>query len=100
MNTINPKYTRNIEQSLTNDKNNYLYNKNLVNSQTKSNGNALKLYKKVDEDLKVSSLIRIVNPFYRFIRKVTINNVWNRIKKIGKKDKYSDLNEGMCLNEI
>lgn len=89
MNTINPKYTRNIDSTVYNNetKTNYLYNKPNVNlitnstSTTKSNGNALKLYKKVDEDPKVnqvSPLIRILSPVYRLIRRVVVNNgLWN-----------------------
>ena len=102
MNTINPKYTRNIEPfSESNKPAGYLYtNKSLANSpQTKpnSNGNALKLYKKVDEELKqVSPLTRIVNPIYRLFRKAITGSVWTSFKSINKGDeemRYSKLTQ-------
>lgn len=108
MNTI--KYTRNIEPfSESNKPTGYLAKQGSLTSpaqrKTNSNGNALKLYKKVDEELKVvSPLIRIVNPIYRLFRKAITGGVWTGFKSGGKdsgdeKVRFSKLNEnGRCLN--
>lgn len=71
---------------------------NPTQRKSNSNGNALKLYKKVDEELKVvSPLIRIVNPIYRLFRKAMTGGVWTGFKCSDKesdeKMRYSKLSE-------
>lgn len=88
VNVINPKYTRSQITNTYNDLDNYAHknSSNLVSSTCKSNGNALKLYKKVDEDSgsKVSSLIKFVRPVYKLFRKVINNDAWKQLDKIKK----------------